>query len=99
MAEHLNDWYPSTHQLDTPEKLERAFRQVLTQHYEQRDTVSALHAKVNAPATAGTKASQVPNNAAVTNLLGLPIVPSDTTQLADGTVLTFVKAARNFQFK
>jgi hypothetical protein len=50
------------------------------------------------PQMAGTKASQVPNSAAVTNILGLPISPSDTTQLADGTKLTYVAATRSFKF-
>ncbi len=99
MAETLNDWYPSHLQLDTPQKLERTLREVLRLHYAQRDTVNALHTKVNAPTVAGTRASQVPTNtAAVTNILGLPIVPSDTTQLADGTKLTYVKATRSFKF-
>jgi hypothetical protein len=75
-----------------------AFRETLRQLYATRTRTDELHKKINAPTMAGTKASQVPNSAAVTNILGLPIVPSDTTELADGTVLTFVKATRSFKF-
>lgn len=94
-----NVWYPSHAQLDTPQKLEVAFRQVLEKVYSGRRDLDTLHETVKAmPAMAGTKASQVPTGAAVTNILGLPISPSDTTQLADGTKLTYVKATRSFKF-
>jgi len=97
MAE--SKWYPSTHQLGKPEELERAFREVLRLHYSLSQRVTDIHETVKAmPPMAGTKASQVPNSAAVTNILGLPISPSDTTQLADGTKLTYVAATRSFRF-
>ena len=81
--------------------MEVALRRVLQLHYESVNKLDSLHAKVHAPTIAGTKASQVPqvNTAAVTNILGLPIVPSDTSQLVDGTQLTFVKATRSFRFQ
>ena len=97
MAE--SKWYPSANQLGKPEELERAFREVLRMHYAVSNQVGTLHKKVNSlPTMAGTKASQVPNSAAVTNVLGLPIFPADTTQLADGTKLTYVAASRRFEF-
>jgi hypothetical protein len=93
------NWYPSHAQLDTPQRLEVAFRKVLEKVYSGKQSLNTLHEKVNAmPAMAGTKASQVPNSAAITNILGLPIEPSDTTQLADGTKLTYVAAERRFRF-
>jgi hypothetical protein len=93
-------WYPSAKQLGKPEETERALREILRMHYSLSDRVGTLHETVNRmPQMAGTKASQVPNSAAVTNVLGLPIVPSDTTQLADATVLTYDKAGRRFVFK
>jgi hypothetical protein len=68
-------------------------------HYSLSDRVGTLHETVSKmPVMAGTKASQVPNSAAVTNILGLPIEPSDTTQLADGTSLKYVAATRSFKF-
>ncbi len=92
-------WYPSSEQLKDPQSTERAFREILRMHYALTEQVGTLHKKVDTmPAMAGTKASQVPNTAAVTNLLGLPIDPSDTTQLADGTKLTYVAATRSFRF-
>jgi hypothetical protein len=92
-------WYPSAQQLTKPEELERAFREVLRLHYASSNKLNTLHETVSKmPTMAGTKASQVPNSAAVTNVLGLPIFPADTTQLADGTKLTYVAAARRFEF-
>ncbi len=68
--------------------------------YDLQDSHTALKAKVNSPPVVGTRASQVPqvNTAAVTNMLGLPVEPSDTTQLTDGTKLTYVAAERKFKF-
>ncbi len=93
-------WYPSSEQLKDPQSTERAFRELLRMHYALTEQVGTLHKKVDTmPAMAGTKASQVPNSAAVTNILGLPISPSDTTQLADGATLKYNKATRNFSFQ
>ena len=92
-------WFPSKNQLSTPDDLERAFREVLRLHYASSNKLNTLHDTVGKmPQMAGTKASQVPNSAAVTNILGLPIEPSDTTQLADGTSLKYVAATRSFKF-
>jgi hypothetical protein len=92
-------WFPSKNQLGTPDELERAFREVLRLHYASSNKLNTLHDTVGKmPQMAGTKASQVPNSAAVTNVLGLPIFPADTTQLADGTKLTYVAASRRFEF-
>jgi hypothetical protein len=92
-------WFPSKNQLGTPDELERAFREVLRLHYKASNKVDTLHETINKmPTMAGTKASQVPNSAAITNILGLPIEPSDTTQLADGTSLKYVAATRSFKF-
>lgn len=99
MAE--GNWYPTTNQIGKPADLERTLRRVLQLHYDLSERVAGMAKEQQAALVAGTKASQVPpvNTAAVTNMLGLPIVPSDTTQLADGTKLTYVAASRNFQFK
>lgn len=87
-------WYPSSSQLTTPDEHERAMRETLRQLYDLQDKFNELHKKVNTPAPA-----QQTNTAAVTRILGLPIKPSDTSQLADGTVLTYVAATRSFEFK
>jgi hypothetical protein len=97
--ETLKEWYPSTQQLKDPASVEQAFRETLRQFYEMRTRVEDLHAKVNKPKVAGTKATQLPvNTASDTKILGLPVEPSDTTQLQDGTVLTYVAATRTFRF-
>jgi len=97
MAEQLKDWYPSANQLTDPAKLEQAFREVLRLHYSERGRVDGLHAKVNTPAKLVPPPSQS-QTASITNILGLPIFPSDTTQLADGTKLTWVAASKRFEF-
>ena len=88
-------WYPSTAQLQTPEDHERAMRETLRQLYALQDKVAELHAKVNKPVAAP---QQNQNSATVTRILGLPVLPTDTSQLADGTVLTWVAAERVFKF-
>jgi phage I-like protein len=87
-------WYPSSSQLTTPDEHERAMRETLRQLYDLQDRFDELHKKVNAPAVAAPQQ----NTAAVTRILGLPIKPSDTSQLVDGTVLTWVAAERVFKF-
>jgi hypothetical protein len=96
MKEQMARWYPSPHQLKDPQSTERAFRQVLDMFYSLHDSHTALQSQVkqgSEPAQA-----QSPNTASEQRFLGLPVKPSDTTQLADGTVLTFVKASRRFEF-
>jgi hypothetical protein len=98
-------WNPTQQQLGkqtkeglvpTTEKLEMAFREMLRLHYELQDSHADLKSKVEQN---GKSASPQPTStAAVTNMLGLPVFPSDTTQLADGTKLTYVAARRRFEF-
>jgi len=102
-------WYPTQGQLGkrddkgtlTPdtESLERSFRQLLSQHYDLRDQVDALTAKMNAPAASAPQSPPPGCGPADTQLLGLRVAPVDTQTLADGTKLTFVKAAGHFEFK
>jgi len=87
-------WYPSHVQLSSPQETERAFRETLRQLYELQDKFDRLHKQVNTPAPA-----QPTNTAAVTRLLGLPVEPTDTSQLANGTVLTYHAATRTFRFQ
>lgn len=83
-------WFPTTNQLDTPEKLERAFRQVLEQHYSLVDrTAKPTSHEVGAPEGQG------PSN---TKFLGLNVVPIDTNTLANGAVLKYDKVNGNFFF-
>ena len=89
------NWFPSTQQLSSPDELERSFRETLRQLYSMQDKVDELHKKVNAPAP---KQTGNPNTASASKILGLPVEPSDTSQLADGTVLTYVLATRSFKF-
>jgi hypothetical protein len=89
-------WFPSKEELSTPEKLERSFRQMLTQHYSLVDRTSAPQ-----PPPSNTTSSGPPpgSGPADSMLLGLRVLPVDTQTLADGVKLTFVKKDGNFQFK
>jgi len=96
-------WYPSHDQLKDPQSTERSFRETLRMLYELQDSHAALQAQLKqtgkeaVPAGTANPANTT-NSASVTRLLGLPVQPSDTTQLADGTVLTYVAATRSFKF-
>jgi hypothetical protein len=105
MTEKTIRWYPTSMQLGkqtkegltpTVESLEHAFREVLRLHYELQDSHAVLQSQVKQ----GSSKEAVPagNTAADQRFLGLPVQPSDTTQLADGTVLTYVAATRSFKF-
>jgi hypothetical protein len=94
--ETLRDWWPSPHQLTNPKELEQAFRETLRQLYELRNSHAALQEKIGKQSSQPVVTST--NTASISRLLGLPIDPSDTTQLADGTVLTYVAATRSFKF-
>jgi hypothetical protein len=91
-------WYPSEHQLKDPSALARAFKQLLDQHYVLQDAHSALLARVNS--MGGGERGPFPAGSGPTDsmLLGLHVLPVDTSSLAGGAVLTYVKKSGNFQF-
>jgi hypothetical protein len=97
MSEKLQRWFPSHEQLKDPVATERAFREVLTQHYALVDRFNALHQKVNAPVS---QRSEPPPGSGPSDsmLLGLRVAPIDTSTLADGTKLTWVKKEGVFKF-
>lgn len=74
------------------------FKQVLDQHYQLVDAFEA-YKRDNPPKIAGETGVPPGSGPADTVLLGLHVAPVDTRTLADGTKLTYVKAAGNFQFK
>lgn len=90
-------WYPSHAQLKDPQSTESSFRQVLDMFYQLHDSHMALQEQIKAQG-ANKEAVPAGNTASITRVLGLPVEPSDTTQLADGTVLTYVAATRSFRF-
>ena len=85
-------WYPTVQQLDSPDAIERSTREILRMLYDVQDKVNAD------PPTSKTNGTPSPTNAAITRMLGLPVIPDDTTTLANGNVLTYVKASRAFRF-
>lgn len=94
-------WQPTPTQLDTPEKMATAFKQLLTQHYALVDAhaataqaLSEAQAKLSAPAPN----PPVGLGPADTVLLGVPVAPIDTQQLANGASLKYDKANGRFAF-
>jgi hypothetical protein len=98
MAESQERWYPTINQLGDAPSLERAFREVLRLHYQTVDQLNELRSSMKTPTGGGAGPGAAVNTAAITNLLGLPVQPSDTTTLADGATLKYVKATRSFKF-
>jgi hypothetical protein len=66
--------------------------------YELQDSHAELQSQLKQNEGANKEAVPAGNTASITRVLGLPVEPSDTTQLADGTVLTYVAATRSFKF-
>jgi len=92
-------WYPTHMQLKDPQSTERSFRETLRMLYELQDSHEQLKAQIkNGSQGANKEAVPAGNSASDQRMLGLPVEPSDTTQLADGTVLTYVAATRSFKF-
>lgn len=92
-------WYPTSDKLSKPDDIRAMLKQVLDQHYTLADQFAAYR-KSNPPqAPAQGKKFPPGSGPADTVLLGLRVAPVDTASLVDGTKLTYVKAAGNFQFK
>jgi hypothetical protein len=92
-------WYPDESQLKDSGALRRSFRQLLDQHYRLQDAHNDLLARVNSLGQSGERgpfpAGSGPSD---TILLGLHVGPADTSTLANGATLKYVKASGNFQF-
>lgn len=94
-----NRYYPTTDKLGSPRDIRSVFKQVLDQHYRLVDAFEA-YKRDNPPKTAGANGTPpLGSGPADTMLLGLRVAPVDTSTLADGTKLTYVKAAGHFEFK
>lgn len=90
-------WFPTTQQLKDPEALERAFRQVLTQHYALQDSMAAA-AKSGGKEQAGSSPAEA-NGPSTTKLLGLNVEPVDTQTLANGATLKYNASRGTFSFQ
>lgn len=97
--EKLKDWYPSVHQLKTPEDHERAFRETLRQFYALREKVNA---QVDQPVN-GEKSNSSPfppgSGPSDSFIGGIPVEPFDVNSLNDGDTLQYDKANRRFVIK
>jgi hypothetical protein len=95
--EKTSRWYPTVSQLKDPQATERAFRQLLQQHYALQDKFDALHKQVNSPQKSD---EPLPGHGpSDTMLCGLHVLPVDTSTLASGAKLQWVPEDGNFQFK
>jgi hypothetical protein len=100
--EKSSRWYPTSSQLKDPEWTERSFRQMLKQHYDLQDQVNGMREQMASDTRGRGKKPDAPppgSGPSDSMLLGLRVAPVDSATLADGTTLTYVKAAGNFQFK
>ena len=90
-------WYPTQAQLADPEKIERAFRNLLDLHYALEKHVVNLtdHIAKTTKPTTGPPPGSGPSDSM---LLGLRVAPVDTSTLADGATLKFSKKNGNLQF-
>jgi hypothetical protein len=91
-------WFPSKEQLKDPVKLERSFRQLLSQHYDLQDRFSALHAQVQDQSSKQSSGPPPGSGPTDSMILGLRVAPVDVQTLADGAALKFSKKDGNFKF-
>jgi hypothetical protein len=89
-------WFPTSGQLKDPDSLERALRQVLTQHYALQDKFDALQ---KAHSETPPAPSEIPNGPSNTKVCGLPVEPVDTQTMANGATLKFNKTRGTFSFQ
>jgi hypothetical protein len=91
-------WYPTKEQLKDPDSVERAFRQMLTQHYALKDQADATDAAIPKSTTSSTGP---PPGCGPTDsqICGLYVTPVDVKTMTDGVKLTYVKATGQFTFK
>ena len=86
-----NQWFPSSSQLSDPSALERAFRQVLNKIYQMQT------APATPDATPGAQSAST-SGPTTSMLVGLRVLPIDTTTLVDKAVLSYVKGQGNLEF-
>lgn len=92
-------WYPTPDKLSKPEDIRAMLKEVLDRHYALADKFEA-YKKANPPRTDEERKGPPPGSGPLdTQICGLFVQPIDTQALADGTKLTYVKSAGNFQFK
>ena len=92
-------FYPTADKLANPKDIQAMLKQILDQHYALSDRFEA-YKKANPPQVPAQEGKVPLGSGPVdTMLLGLRVAPIDAATLTDGTKLTWVKAAGNFQFK
>jgi hypothetical protein len=96
MPDPSNRWFPTKVQVSDPESVERTMRQTLTQLYSLQDQHNALKAQVSKPAAVPT-GSPPGSGPTDTQICGLPVAPVDTSQIGDGSSITWSSTNGNFQ--
>lgn len=93
-------WWPTEQQLRSPSELERAFRQMLTQHYALQDKYDALAGRVaDMPLPSKEGAFPPGSGPSDTKLLGLNVEPVDTQTLTNGATLKYNRSRGTFSFQ
>jgi hypothetical protein len=95
-AASADKWYPTRTQLEGTPALERAFRQLLTQHYELRDKFNAMEAKQKETQNPKHPPGSGPTD---TQLCGLYVQPVNPQTMANGATLKWNKSTGNFSFQ
>ena len=92
-------WFPNSTQLNSPENLQNAFRQLLEQHYALQDHVTNLTNQISKPAGEAPSGPPPGCGPTDTQLLGLRVAPVDTKNLANGATLKYNASQGNFSFQ
>ena len=90
----MSRWRPSQQQLDSPEKLQMAFKQLLDQHYALVDAHASTVEQLKSAQATVARMQQGPgrgNGPADSVLLGVLVQPADFGTLADGATLKWDK--------
>lgn len=93
-------YYPTEVDLSTPKKARAVLQQVLKQHYELADSHTVLKQQNTDLAAQVATLQRIPPPGGPTNtqILGLPVIPIDTSSLANGATLKWDRASGSFKF-
>lgn len=97
-AQRQSNWYPTRDQLDSPDKMLSAMKQVLDQHYALQDRVNAQDAKTAASSPAVPSGPPPGSGPTDTQILGLRVVPVNPSKLANGATLKYNAKKGQFEF-
>lgn len=89
-------WYPTSNQIDTPEKMQNTLRIMLDQHYALQDAHDKLMAATSAPSEEPSSPYPPGSGPTDTMICGLRVQPVDTTTLSNGATVKWNKSTGTF---